>query len=544
LDADCPADLGLTVQEERQAQALAHFAAGLLLEFENDGPNDIAGMHLRRAMQLAPTSALAVESAVYSEFLARDYTKVVEILRPVLAEHPDEPHLVLTMAEALDAGGQTDAAVACLRGGFEAGNRSSGRILRRLSSILWRERRQDELKKLLRQAEHSPSLRDSFDFHYALALHSNAVGIQERRGGASTRALRRLHRTSRAHLAQAVELADDDIGLEETEALANLLIASGDWEQARVFLERFADLHDSPELWLMKAEAMVHCGALPQAVAYLDELVALYLPVDRFADAANILLAAGHPSAAARIFRRFLRSEPDSEEARVQLAWIYSAAERPAAGLDALRPLRDLSSTGGLFVAARLHCQLGQYDEALKNAKEAKRLALNAVASERTVTHILLLTAEVYDLQKNTRAAIRTARSAQAAEPDSPQCANMLGYLLADANQDLSEAEKLIRKAVEAEPDNAAYQDSLAWVLYRQQRVPEALAAIDRALRLDLRQDWVILDHAGDIAMAAGLRRLAEAYWAQSLAVDSSASDTVRRKLEASRGVDGFHNDR
>jgi tetratricopeptide (TPR) repeat protein len=44
---------------------------------------------------------------------------------------------------------------------------------------------------------------------------------------------------------------------------------------------------------------------------------------------------------------------------------------------------------------------------------------------------------------------------------------NYLGYMLADKGIKLPEALKLIRKAVELEPMNGAYLDSLGWVYFK-----------------------------------------------------------------------------
>ncbi len=73
---------------------------------------------------------------------------------------------------------------------------------------------------------------------------------------------------------------------------------------------------------------------------------------------------------------------------------------------------------------------------------------------------------------------------------------NDLGYLWADENRHLSRAMKMIRKAVEAEPDNGAYRDSLGWVLYRLGRYEEAIAELEKAA--ERQPDGVIFDHLGD----------------------------------------------
>ena len=56
--------------------------------------------------------------------------------------------------------------------------------------------------------------------------------------------------------------------------------------------------------------------------------------------------------------------------------------------------------------------------------------------------------------------------------PDDAGAMNDLGYLWADQDKNLQRARRMIRKAVDAEPDNAAYRDSLGWVLFRLGRYP------------------------------------------------------------------------
>src|SRR4029453_18888114 len=66
------------------------------------------------------------------------------------------------------------------------------------------------------------------------------------------------------------------------------------------------------------------------------------------------------------------------------------------------------------------------------------------------------------------------ARDALAHDPENPTALNFLGYLLADHNLKLDEAAGLIQKALQRDPDNGAYLDSLGWVYYRLGRLTEA----------------------------------------------------------------------
>jgi tetratricopeptide (TPR) repeat protein len=84
-------------------------------------------------------------------------------------------------------------------------------------------------------------------------------------------------------------------------------------------------------------------------------------------------------------------------------------------------------------------------------------------------------------------------------DPRNAPAANDLGYGWADAGKNLSRAEDLIRLAVDAEPDNQSFLDSLGWVLYKRSKFPEALVYFEKAIGPASRPDPVVLDHMGDV---------------------------------------------
>lgn len=65
--------------------------------------------------------------------------------------------------------------------------------------------------------------------------------------------------------------------------------------------------------------------------------------------------------------------------------------------------------------------------------------------------------------------------------PDSAMTLNALGYTLADRTDKVSEAARLVGKALKLEPDSPAIIDSWGWVLYRQGKPEEALVELERA---------------------------------------------------------------
>ena len=127
--------------------------------------------------------------------------------------------------------------------------------------------------------------------------------------------------------------------------------------------------------------------------------------------------------------------------------------------------------------------------------------------------------------------AIEQYRAAAKRWPESAMSLNALGYTLADRTDEYREAEKLIRKALEYDPDSPAIIDSLGWVLYKQGKYEEALAELQRAYeRLD---DHEVAAHIVDVLYA--LERRDEALEvledAESRHTDSELLEDVRNRL-------------
>jgi Tfp pilus assembly protein PilF len=89
------------------------------------------------------------------------------------------------------------------------------------------------------------------------------------------------------------------------------------------------------------------------------------------------------------------------------------------------------------------------------------------------------------------------------ASPEDAELANGVAYSLAEASIDLERAESLVRRSLEADPDNADYLDTLGWVLCRQGRVDEGRAALEQAKAAADREIPEIDEHF-DVCATAG----------------------------------------
>ncbi len=186
------------------------------------------------------------------------------------------------------------------------------------------------------------------------------------------------------------------------------------------------------------------------------------------------------------------------------------------------------------------------YERGKKYSEEAKALdeaeSISSTKAEKQA--VQFARGAMYERQKNFDSAEAEFRKVLSTDPDNAGALNYLGYMLADHDVRLDEANKMISRAVELDPDNGAYLDSLGWVQFRQNRLQQAEDSLRQALDR-IKTDPTVHDHLGDVFMKEGKVREAIQQWQASLKewdvtpsseADQSEIAKVTKKLETARG--------
>ena len=82
-------------------------------------------------------------------------------------------------------------------------------------------------------------------------------------------------------------------------------------------------------------------------------------------------------------------------------------------------------------------------------------------------------------------------------DPEHIQALNFLAYTYADSGHDLDEAEKLVRKAAELQPNDGYILDTLGWVLFKRGQFNESIRTLEAAYKIQPNES-VIAEHLGD----------------------------------------------
>jgi len=107
---------------------------------------------------------------------------------------------------------------------------------------------------------------------------------------------------------------------------------------------------------------------------------------------------------------------------------------------------------------------------------------------------------------------------------------NNYSYYLALRDTALRKAEKLSKYTIEAEPLNATYLDTYAWILYKMGKYKLALKYIEIAVKRDDENNAEILDHYGDILMKLNRYEKAIEVWKKVLQIADN-KELIEQKI-------------
>lgn len=218
----------------------------------------------------------------------------------------------------------------------------------------------------------------------------------------------------------------------------------------------------------------------------------------------------------------------------VHMAEAYLAMDKSEEALKAIDTgVNEANDKSRLYlrrVRADMLTQAGKHDDAIAECQAL----LKEYNQDKDVRKVRLSLGHAYAAAKRYDEAEKQSRLLLELDPTDATAHNDLGYHLAERGKNLAEAEQLVRKAIDldrkqrtagtglslaADQDNAAYVDSLGWVLFKQGKFAEARKELEKAVALVDGEDPVLWDHLGDTYFRLGEKARAREAWKKSLAL-------------------------
>jgi tetratricopeptide (TPR) repeat protein len=536
-------DLMLRPEGERKAGALAHFVEGMT--FEERGEMDKALEAYRKVLNVDPGQSELASRVAVLLIQQEDFPQAIDVLKDAIKANPNdaEPYRQLAfiyakylkkMDQAID---YANRAIALNPADIEAYQRlceielATGQKQKALDALeratkvrsddasFWAQlgklyaavlftsdasptpdelKRVNEIfKKAAENARDDPAiLKDVADYYASSQQLKEAIPLYLR----------------------VIELQPDDANAREK--LATGFILTNQRGKAVELLEQIIKEHpEKYEPYDLLAQVLDDEARSLQRENRLDEAKARFAKV-----AANyeqsLLINPNHPGTYLRLAELLLGPLKDPERAVKFLA----EARRRFPGAPeivyylaiAQREAKQTQRAVATFEEALREAQLDQDNEIIN----AKFYFNYGVTAEQ---------AGLYE-----KAADLLHRSIAFDPANAAEAYNYLGYMWADHDMHLDEAREMIQRALQIEPNNGSYLDSLGWVEFKQGKFDQALVDLLRAAKNLDREDPIVFEHIGDTYLK--LHRVPEALksWQKALALDPN-NKKLAEKIESTK---------
>ena len=218
------------------------------------------------------------------------------------------------------------------------------------------------------------------------------------------------------------------------------------------------------------------------------------------------------------VLEQALTLEPTNAAARLQLvsyAWAAEDRDRVIALCQDARQYNP-DEMAFYYYQGIAYYQKDQLDQAL-NAFQNGIGVITTQSDPAIVSDFYAVMGDILHQKGQSREAFIAYDSCLVWKEDNIGCLNNYAYYLSELGEQLDKAEQMSYRTIKAEPKNATYLDTYAWILFMQKRYSEAKIYIDQTLQYDNDSSSVLLEHAGDIYYQAGDTVQALSYWQQAL---------------------------
>ncbi len=176
-----------------------------------------------------------------------------------------------------------------------------------------------------------------------------------------------------------------------------------------------------------------------------------------------------------------------------------------------------------------MHASLLDETQKLKEAKEVLISAINLFPEDQQL-HFQL--GSVYDRLGQKDKTVEQLQKVLGLDENHVQALNYLAYVYAEGATNLEAAEKHVRKALTLQPGDGFIMDTLGWVLFKQDRVAEAVKILEKAHQKESKES-IIAEHLGDAYFRYQLHQKAKEMYlkAADLEKDATQKEKIQSKI-------------
>ncbi len=526
-------DLLLNLEGERKAEAIARFMHGLLIE---GGANeDEPEAEFLKSLALDPAN-VELSVSVARDYLRKgDVPAAINLLKDTIKAAPKraEPELALayvyftsqnkadlalkSATQALDLDPNNILAYIYLRAIYKATNQPA-----KVAPLLERAAKADskdpefwlQLGKLYIQTFISDDPSQSVDelkktsvvFQKAADAGSDSAEILNK--VANFYALTKQHKEAIPLFERVIEIDPSQVAAREN--LARCHLATDQPAKAAVVLEELIKLNPAdPHAYEILGKIYEQAGDITRATQnYEQALLVNPANLQGYETLTLMLLDHKQPEKAVTVLTEARRRFPDRPGFTYLLAVAYERAKQHQQALTTFEQTElEAQSTQPSLLSGQFYFEFGATAEQAGLFDRAAQLMKKSLG-----------------LEEDPRLIANTS--------------NYLGYMWVDHSLNVEEGGDLIKRAVEAYPDNGAYLDSLGWYYYRTNQFEQATVQLTKAVQKTEPEDPTVYEHLGDAYAKQNDSAKAVECWQKALDLDpkNPAGPDLLKKIAAAKG--------
>ena len=158
-------------------------------------------------------------------------------------------------------------------------------------------------------------------------------------------------------------------------------------------------------------------------------------------------------------------------------------------------------------------------------AIESLNSALKIDPDSRSTKHLL---ANAYNSMNQWPSSENLYKELIRSDKMDAQALNNYSYTLAERGLKLKEALNMSQRAIQLDPDNSAYLDTIGWIFYKLKKYNKAIDYIQKSISLDP-NNIVVLEHLGDAYMKINKIEEAKLYYNKILHLDENNSRILNK---------------
>jgi tetratricopeptide (TPR) repeat protein len=405
----------------------------------------------------------------------RNIDKAVETYEKAISQDPDNEELHRSYSDVLMANGRTDEARVQLKKILDA-DPQDGPTYLRLGQLDRQTGKFDEARQELDRAR--TLMPDNPEVPYQQALLEEATGNEDK----------------------AATIVQELLKKSEN---SNGQYTMGEANNRAIFLERLGSIYREQEKYDKAIATFKQILLLGKSQAPRGEGLII-----------ETLRLSHRPDAAVKEADEAVKKYPDDRSLKMLQASLLGEQGQVDKAIQELQGLLDgtPSDRETELIIAQIYSQAKRYPEA--EAAAQKALAMSTDPDDQ-VRPIFIL-GSIYEREKKYDLAEEQFKKVLAVDPLNSAAANYLGYMLADRGVRLEESVRYIEKALQTDPNNGAYLDSLGWAYYKMNKLDLAELNLEKAVRI-IADDPTIHEHLGRVYLQQGKKRKAEQEWERAL---------------------------